>query len=57
MTTGTHFTTRDHAEAHLSHCGWTEIAVNTWRSPDGDYTASFTDFCGAVVQVQVRGAV
>lgn len=57
MPTGSHFTTRAHAEAHLAANDWTEIAVNTWRSPDGDYTASFTDFCGAVVQVQVRGAV
>ena len=54
MTTGTHYTTRDHAEAHLLHCGWTEVAVNTWHSPDGGHVASFAAFCGAVIEVHVR---
>jgi len=55
MPTGTTYDTRAHAEAHLARCGWTEVAVNTWRSPDGDHEASFTDFLGDVIEVCVRG--
>ncbi len=54
MTTGTHYNVRMLAEDQLDEMGWTELAVNTWLSPDGCHTASFTDFCGSIVEVHVR---
>lgn len=54
MLTGTTFNTRMLAEDQLAEMGWVETALNTWTSPDGCHVASFTDFCGAVVQVTVR---
>ena len=51
MTIGDHFTAR------LTAMGWTETAVNTWTSPDGDHVASFEDIIGDVIEVRVRGVV
>lgn len=51
----THYSTQALAEARLTAMGWTETAVNTWTSPDGDHVASFAAFCGDVIEVRVRG--
>ena len=53
----THFFTQALAEARLPAMGWTETAVNTWTSPDGDHVANFAAFCGDVIEVRVRGVV
>ena len=45
---------RELAEAELSRMEWLETSVNTWLSPDGCHVASFTDFCGSIVEVHVR---
>lgn len=50
----TQYAPRAMAEAHLAAQGWTEIAVNTWVNPEGDYQASFTAVLGSVVEVSVR---
>ena len=54
MTTGTHYNTRMLAEDQLDEMGWIETSINTWLSPDGCHVASFTDFCGSIVEVHVR---
>ena len=54
MTTGTHYNVRMLAEDQLDEMGWTETSINTWLSPDGCHVASFTDFCGSIVEVHVR---
>ena len=57
LTDTPHFAPRHMAEAYLASRDWTETAVNTWTSPDGDHVASFEDFCGSVVDVCIRGVV
>ena len=54
LTDTTHYAPRDIAEAHLAAMDWTEIALNTWVNPEGDYEASFADYAGSVVEVRVR---
>ena len=54
MTTGTHYNTRMLAEDQLDEMGWLEVSINTWLSPDGCHVASFTSFCGSIVEVHVR---
>ena len=51
----THYSTQALAEARLAAMGWTETAVNTWTSQDGDHVASFEDIIGDVIEVRVRG--
>ena len=53
----THHSTQALAEARLAAMGWTEMAVNTWTSPDGDHVASFEDLIGDVIEVRARGVV
>lgn len=57
MTLGVHYNTQAQAEARLTAMGWTETAINTWVSPDGDRIASFAAFIGGVIEVRVRGVV
>lgn len=54
MTTGVSYNRRMLAEDQLDEMGWLEVGLNTWLSPDGCHTASFTDFCGSIVEVHVR---
>ena len=52
-----HYSTQALAAARLTAMGWTEMAVNTWTSPDGDHVARFEDIIGDVIEVRVRRVV